>query len=109
MRVSPGSDVSSSASIEQSVMIAGHDRGHGRGRGRDFGGRGRGFVGGKRVSYEGTQSAFEKTPCNICIVDIVIMSLKSAGRNLVDLSGDSYLILFLCPVWYSSEFFICYS
>ena len=50
-----------------------------------------------------------KAPDNIDIMDVAITSPKSVGRNLKILSGHSYLILVLLPVWYSSEFFICYS
>jgi len=46
MGVSTGSDISSTPSIEQSVIISG--LGKVRGRDRDFGGRGCGFVGGGR-------------------------------------------------------------
>ena len=51
MRVSTGADVSSTSSIEQFVIVSRCDRGCGRGR--DFGGRGRGFIGGERGSYRG--------------------------------------------------------
>jgi len=50
-----------------------------------------------------------KAPSNVGIVDVAITSRKSAGRNLDVLSGHNYLILVLLPVWYSAEFFMCYS
>ena len=50
-----------------------------------------------------------KDPGNVGTVDVVITSSRSAGRNLDGLSRHNYLILVPCPVWYSSEFFICYS
>ena len=95
MQVSTGFEASSAPSIEQSVMIFGSGRG--RGRGRDFGGRGRRFIGGGCGSYGSRQSAFEKAPSNVGIVDLAITSPKSAGRNLNVLSGHSYLILVLLP------------
>jgi len=106
MRVSPGSDVSSALSIEQSVMISGH--GKGRGRDRDFGGRGRGFVGGGR-GLEVNRVPLRKAPDNVDTVNVAITSPKSTGRNFVNLNGNSYLILVLLPRGYSLEFFICYS
>ena len=53
-----GADVFSALSIEQSVMVS--ERGRGRCRSRDFGGRGRGFVGGGCGSYGDIYSAYEK-------------------------------------------------
>jgi len=53
MRLSTGADVSSAPSIEQSAMVSRRGRSHGR----DFGGRGREFVGGERGLYGG------KTEC----------------------------------------------
>ena len=38
-----------------------------------------------------------KAPDNVGIVDVVITSLKSGRRNLVDLSGPNYLSLILLP------------
>jgi len=58
--VSTGADVFSAPSIEQSVMVSGRDRGHGHHC--DFGGQGRGSIGGGRGSYEGRQSTSEKGP-----------------------------------------------
>ena len=95
MWVSTGADVSSALSIEQSAMVS--RRSKGRGRDRDFGGRGRGSVGGGRGSYGGRQSASEKGSRQYRIVDAVITSPKCVGRNLIDLSGHSYLILILLP------------
>jgi len=62
MRVSIEFAVSSAPSIEQFAMIFGRDPD------RDFGGRGRGFVGGGREFYEGRQNASEKGPreCRHC-------------------------------------------
>ena len=66
-----------------------------RGRGRNFGGRGHGFVGGGRGLYGGRQSSLKKGPDNAGIVDVVVTSPRSAGRNLVDLSGHCFLSLIL--------------
>jgi len=90
MRVSTGADVSSAPSIEQSVMVSEHCRG----RDRDFGGRGRGFIGRECGSYGGRQP-LRKAFSNASTVDAVIISSRSVGRNSVDLSGHSYLILTL--------------
>jgi len=92
MRVSLELIVFSAPSIEQSVMISGCGRG--RGRGRDFRGRGRGFVGGGRGSYE-DRVPLRKDPGNASTVDAIITSPRSAERNLIDLSGQSYLSLIL--------------
>ena len=43
-----------------------------------------------------------KAPGNVGIVGIVITSSKSAGKNLIDLSGHNNLSLILLPWWYSS-------
>jgi len=51
--------------------------------------------GGGHGSYGGRQSASEKRPGNAGIVYAVITFTRSAGRNLVDLSGHSYLSLIL--------------
>jgi len=95
MRVSTEFEASSAPSIEQSAIIFGRCKV--RGRGRDFGGQWRGFAGGGRGSYGGKQSASEKAPCNIGIVDVLITFLKSAGRNLDISNGHNYLILVLLP------------
>jgi len=58
---------------------------------------------------EADKVPLKKVPDNVGIVNIAITSSKSVGRNLDAQSGHSYLILILQPVWYSSEFFICYS
>ena len=84
MRVSTGSDVSFAPSIEQSAMISGCGRGHSH----DFGGRGCGSVR-EHGSYGGRQVPLRKASGNVGIVDVLITSSKSAGRNLVDLSGHS--------------------
>jgi len=44
---------------------------------------------------EADRVPLRKTPSNVGIVDVIITSLKNAERNLVDLSGQSYLILVL--------------
>ena len=49
------------------------------------------------VLMEADRVPLRKTPDNVGIVDIVIISLKSAGKNLVDLSGHSYPSLILLP------------
>jgi len=92
MQISTSSDVSSAPSIEQSVMISRHGRDHDR----DFGGRERGSVRGVDL-MEADKVSLRKASCNIGIMDVVITSPKSAGRNLVDLSGHSYLSLILLP------------
>ena len=91
MRVSIGADFSSAPSIEQSAMVSGR----GRDRGRDFGERGRGFIGSGRGSYGFRQSASEKGPRNAGTVDAIIIFLRSVERNLIDLSGHNYLSLIL--------------
>jgi len=77
-------------------MISGCGRG--RGRSRYFRGRGCGYVGDGHGSYGGRQSASEKDSGNVGIVDTVTTFLKNAGRNLIDRSGHSYLILILLPL-----------
>ena len=64
MQVSTGANVSSAPSINQSAMISERARG----RGSDFGGRGHGFVRGKRGPYGRRQSGSEKGPwqCRQC-------------------------------------------
>ena len=66
MRVSTGADIFFAPFIEQSAMVS--RCGRNRGCGRNFGGRGRGSVGGGRSFYEGRQSASEKGPrqCRHC-------------------------------------------
>ena len=61
------------------------------------------------VLMEAEGVPLSKDPDNVGTVDAVITSLKSAERNLIDLSGQSYLILIFRPVCNSSGLFIRYS
>ena len=45
---------------------------------------------------EADRVPLRKAPNNVGIVDVIIISSKSVGRNLVDLSGHSYLVLIPC-------------
>ena len=107
MRVSTGSDVSSAPSIEQSVrflivaeivvvaaILEDED------------------VDSLEADVDLTEAdrvLLRKGPGNIGIVDVAITSPERARRNLDVLSGHNYLIIVLLPVWYTSEFFTCYS
>ena len=77
--------------LSKSAMVSGR----GRDRGRDFGERGRGFIGSERGSYGFRQGASEKGPRNAGTVDAIIIFLRSVERNLIDLSGHSYPSLIL--------------
>ena len=46
---------------------------------------------------EADRVPLRKIPSNVGIVDVEITSLKSAERNLINLSGDCYLILIFLP------------
>jgi len=67
--------------------------GRGCGRGRDFGGRGHGFVEVDVARMEADRVPLRKDPSNAGTVNAVITSLRSAGRNLIDLSGHTFLSL----------------
>jgi len=92
MRVSTGADVSSAPSIEQSAMISG--------RGRDrvvaaiLEDEDLDLLEVDVARIEANKVPLRKDPSNAGTVDAVITSPRSAGRNLVDLSGHSYLSLF---------------
>jgi len=49
------------------------------------------------VIMEADRVLLRKDPSNVGIENAVITSLKSVRRNLIDLSGHSYLILILLP------------
>ena len=93
MRVSTGADVCSASSIEQSAIVSG---------------RGRGVVVAAILEDEDVdllevgvarmetdRVPLRKDPGNASTVDAVITSPRSAGRNLVDLSGAQLLSLIL--------------
>ena len=50
------------------------------------------------ILMEADRAPLRKDLDNVSIVDAVIAFLKSAGRNLVDLSRHNYLILISCHV-----------
>jgi len=93
MRVSTRAGVFSAPSIEQSVMIFG--RGHGRVMAVILEDEYVDLLEVDMARMEADRVPLRKDPDNAGTVDTVITSLRSAGRNLVDLSGHSFLSLIL--------------
>jgi len=89
MWVFTGADISSAPFIKQSAMVSE------RGRDRDFRGWGHEFLDVDVARMEADRVPLRKVPSNAGTMDAVITFRRSAGRNLVDLSGHNYLSLIL--------------
>ena len=55
---------------------------------------------------EAERVPLRKDPGNACTVDAIITSLRSVEKNLVDLSGHSYLSMILLLMYHYSGLFI---